>query len=254
MPALRQQIRVKMPTFSYRPGEAEGIADYFANRAAERWPSKYARAMRLALGMDLSKDFGDRTPWPDVTNFRAGGTGLSLAEVANGSGLSPQVVQAIENGAPVETAANFSSLKEFGDARGFEMHGPVDPAYESVTRRQPSHLDMRHSFIGVGQELAATAVNCYQCHFHSGAMPDQKDAPIAWAPDLSYARERLREDYVNDWLVNPGLIYPGTAMPANFAADPPQYQETYPDSTNAQQVEAVLDFLYNYDRAPTPSD
>jgi hypothetical protein len=37
-------------------------------------------------------------------------------------------------------------------------------------------------------------------------------------------------------------------MPANFAGDPPQYQDRYPNSTNDQQLKAVLEFLFNYDR------
>ena len=251
--SLRQQIRTKMPTFSYAESEAEGIADYFANRADAQWPSKYARSMRLALGLELSKESENRQ-WPEVSNFRVGGTGLSVAEVASGAGISDAVVRAIEAGAPVETAANFPKLLAFGNERGFSMSGPVNPAYESIARRAPSHLAERHAFIGTGQELAANAVNCYQCHFHAGTAPEQAGDPIAWAPDLDYARERLREDWLADWLANPSLIYPGTAMPGNFGADPPQYQETYPESTNRQQIDAVLDFLYNSDRAPTPSD
>ena len=251
--SLRQQIRTKMPTFTYSEGEAEGIADYFANRAAENWPSKYARTMRVALGLDLNKEFDGR-PWPAISNFRAGGTGLSVAEVAEGAGVTPKIVKAIEAGAKVETGANFHKVLAFGNSRGFSMSGAVDPNYESVMRRSPSNLAARHAFIGTGQELAADAVNCYQCHFHGGEDPEQADAPIAWAPDLTYTRERLREGWLADWLANPNLIYPGTAMPGNFGADPPQYQETYPESSNAQQIEAVLDFLYNFDRAPTPSD
>lgn len=251
--SLRQQIRTKMPTFHYRDGEAEGIADYFANRAEQEWPSKYARTMRMTLGLELSKDFETRH-WPEVSNFRAGGSGLSVAEVAQGAGVTDAIVRAIEAGAKVETAANFDKLFAFGSERGFSMTGPVNPKYESISRRSPSQLAERHAFIGTGQELAANAVNCYQCHFHDGQDPEQAGDPIAWAPDLAYSRERLREDWLADWLGNPNLIYPGTAMPGNFGADPPQYQETYPESTNRQQIDAVLDFLYNFDRAPTPSD
>ncbi len=251
--SLRQQIRTKMPTFSYAPGEAEGIADYFANRAAENWASKYARTMRMALGIELNKEFETRS-WPEVSNFRSGGTGISVAEVAEGAGVSDAIVRGIEAGGKVEIAANFHKVLAYGNSRGFSMSGAVDPNYESIMRRSPSNLAARHSFIGIGQELAAVAVNCYQCHFHGGEAPEQADAPIAWAPDLAYTRERLREGWLVDWLNNPNLIYPGTAMPGNFGADPPQYQETYPESSNAQQIEAVLDFLYNFDRAPTPSD
>jgi hypothetical protein len=51
----------------------------------------------------------------------------------------------------------------------------------------------------------------------------------------------------------PSLIYPGTAMPANFLAIPPEYQEIYPDSNGTEQIRAVLDWLYNYDRTPPMS-
>ena len=44
------------------------------------------------------------------------------------------------------------------------------------------------------------------------------------------------------------MIYPGTSMPENFANSPPQFQEFYPGSHNADQIQAVLDWLYNFDR------
>jgi hypothetical protein len=37
-------------------------------------------------------------------------------------------------------------------------------------------------------------------------------------------------------------------MPANFSADPPQYQDAYPKSSNEDQIRIVLDWLYNLDR------
>jgi hypothetical protein len=42
-------------------------------------------------------------------------------------------------------------------------------------------------------------------------------------------------------------------MPSNFLAIPPEYQEVYPDSTGADQIQAVLDWLYNHDRTPPMS-
>jgi cbb3-type cytochrome oxidase cytochrome c subunit len=65
---------------------------------------------------------------------------------------------------------------------------------------------------------------------------------------LARVRERLREDWTEEWLWNPGTTYPGTSMPANFLGDPPQYQAVYPNSTNNDQVQAVLDWLFNLDR------
>jgi hypothetical protein len=86
-----------------------------------------------------------------------------------------------------------------------------------------------------------------QCHFLRGAAPTQT-TPITWAPDLDHARERLRPDWVREWLTDPGRTYPGTSMPANFSLDQTQWQELLP-RPSAQQIEAVLTWLYNLDRA-----
>jgi cbb3-type cytochrome oxidase cytochrome c subunit len=86
-----------------------------------------------------------------------------------------------------------------------------------------------------------------QCHYLRGASPTQS-TPIAWAPDLDHARERLRPDWVREWLTEPSKIYPGTAMPANFPLDQEQWQE-FLTAPSAQQIEAVLTWLFNLDRA-----
>ena len=125
--------------------------------------------------------------------------------------------------------------------------------YEQTERRSPTHLAERREFIAHGIAIADKAVNCFQCHFYDDNPPEQAGSPIAWAPDFALVRERLREEWVEDWLWNPLLIYPGTAMPANFLGDPPQYQDVYPDSTNDDQVQAILDWLYNLDRLDAPN-
>jgi mono/diheme cytochrome c family protein len=259
--ALRRQMRVRMPTFSYGEGEAEAVADYFAYQAEKDWPARYAKRLRYAMGMDVKDDFsGPGLPWPRAVNQTEGGSGLSLDEMVDlaeshpeTSGLRASTIALIEAGSKPDIQANLSKLLELGQLEGFRMNGPVDPHSQWVRRRSPSYLAQRAPFIEVGQRLATdpNAVNCYQCHWHAGLPPEQESTPIAWAPDLSIARERLREDWSQEWLWNPGLIYPGTSMPANFTGDPPQFQDHYPDSTNPEQVQAVLDWLYNFDRALT---
>jgi hypothetical protein len=86
-----------------------------------------------------------------------------------------------------------------------------------------------------------------QCHFLRGNPPSQS-TPISWGPELDNARERLRPDWVREWLTDPAKIYPGTSMPANFPADQTQWQEFFP-APSSQQIEAVLTWLYNLDRA-----
>jgi cytochrome c2 len=248
---LRKQMRVVMPTFAFTDGEAEAVADYFAYLAEKEHPADYAKTLRLALGIEPKESFeGPGIPWPELSGQMSGGDGTDLTTIAVGAGVSKQTVESIEAGSAPAIQASFPKVEAFGDEAGFTWHSPVDPRYEEVTRRSPSHLADNHDRLSIGQQLAVRDVNCYQCHWHNGAPPEQEGTPIAWAPDLAITRERLREDWVHDWLWNPSLIYPGTAMPANFAGDPAGYQETYPESTNADQIQAVMDWLYNLDRIP----
>jgi mono/diheme cytochrome c family protein len=124
------------------------------------------------------------------------------------------------------------------------MVGPPSTSYEAVKRRQPSYTPQ----VDLGHAIAKQAVNCFQCHFLDGRPPDQLDAPLAWAPDLKHSRERLREDFVWEWLWSPQMVYPGTAMPANFAPDVPMYEDVAPDTNNAEQIGAVLDWLFNLEK------
>lgn len=222
---LRPQVRVRMPSFDFDAGEAESVADYFAYKSAREWPARYARAWRLARG-------------------------LSPADAARECGVSVDTLLEIENGGRAATKASFDKVATKIRASEFAMRAAVDPKYELTRTRTAAYLEQRraadNAHLARGEALAVQAVNCFQCHFRLGQPPPAD--PIAWAPDLNLTRERLREDWVHDWLRDPSLIYPGTSMPANFTANPPQYQEHYPSSTNSDQLKVVLEWLYNFDR------
>jgi cytochrome c2 len=228
---LRQQLRVRMPTFDWAEGEAGAVADYFASRSQRDWPARYARKLLLQSGKSSAELAADMS--------------------AKGLRTSAAVVQGIVEGKPVETATGLAALREFGEPLGFDLAGPVDPSYETVPQRSPGRLSTvlasDPEFFAKVHELVVAGPNCVQCHFLRGAPPTQS-TPVAWAPDLDHARERLRPDWTREWLVDPSRIYPGTSMPANFPADQTQWQEFYP-APSAQQIEAVLDWLYNLDRA-----
>ncbi len=232
---LRQQIRVRMPSFQWGEGEAGAVADYFANRSKLDWPARYARSLLL----------------------KSGKTSAQVAEDMAAKRLksSPAVVQGIADGKPVETATGLDALLRYGRELGFVLSGPVNPAYEAIAQRSPAQLD---SVLGADPEFfqrvhrlvtdtSGKGPNCVQCHFLRGVSPTQS-TPLAWAPDLDHTRERLRPDWVRVWLTDPARIYPGTSMPANFPADQEQWQELLP-APSARQIEAVLSWLFNLDRA-----
>lgn len=269
--ALREQIRVRMPTFNYLDGEAEAVADYFVNKSRNDWYARYAHTMRQMLGRELRADIAD-TQWPldlqktwPAGEFMTTGNGLSVADVAAGSQLSVGAIRAIERGYKPDIRAKFRTLFDWGEEQGFRMTGQVSGSYERIERRSPTHWAQARAMLESGWHIALEGVKCFQCH---PTLWDQVDpetsklipahtfpaTPITWAPDLERARERLREEWVREWQWSPKFIYPGTAMPDNFSADVPQYQAQYPGSTNGQQISAILDWLFNLDRAAPITD
>jgi len=238
---LREQIRVRMPTFSWGAGEAGAVADYFASRSNREWPARYARRLLLAeqktpaeLAQEIERLVGAKT----------------LAKR-----LPAASIQGIVDGKPVETATGLEALLAYGRHVGFAMAGRVDPRYEAVGERLPSLVDavLRadpdyfqkvHALV---TDTTGKGPNCVQCHFLRDAPPTQS-TPVAWAPDLDHARERLRPEWLREWLTDPSRVYPGTSMPANFPADQSQWQELLP-APSAAQIEAVLTWLLNLDRA-----
>ena len=200
---------------------------------------------------------GGALDWPALTNDVTGGKGLTLAELSDASEISVADLQAIEAGYQPSIDAKFDDLQDYGDAQGFRLSGAPSTSYERTERRSPAYLDMRGDLPRIGGVVAVEGVTCFKCHWNHGTPPGEAAEPggevvpvlpIAWAPDLALSRDRLREDWTHDWFWKPPLTYPGTAMPENFANSPPQYQEVYPGSSNEDQIQAVLDWLYNFDK------
>lgn len=245
---IRPQMRVHMPQFNISGDDAAAVADYFAFKAEKEAPEKYARAMRTAQGITPKRSFeGNGMPWPELVNEMSDISAVSADEFGAPMRLSGKAVKNIEGGSAPEIAANFPRYAARAEEIGFTKNAGVNPSHERIEQRAASY----HAEIEYGRAVAFEKVDCFKCHWFNGAGPSQMDAPIAWAPDLSLTRERLRPNWTEDWLWNPALIYPGTSMAANFATEDPEWLAKYPGSTNAQQIDAVLDWLYNLDRTET---
>jgi cytochrome c2 len=57
---------------------------------------------------------------------------------------------------------------------------------------------------------------CISCHAVNQEMVDAIVDKSSLAPNLSLVSERLRFDWLHDWILNPAQIAPGTRMPDNF--------------------------------------
>jgi cytochrome c2 len=83
---------------------------------------------------------------------------------------------------------------------------------------------------------------CVKCHVVGGKLPNQD--PANMAPDLAKVPERLRADWLSQWLADPGRIASGTRMPANFPAD--SKENAFPEilgGDQSKQIEAVRAYL-----------
>jgi cytochrome c1 len=95
--------------------------------------------------------------------------------------------------------------------------------------------------LAVGADLF-TKLQCASCHPTSSALPPGKD-PADLAPNLMLAHERLRPEWVLQWLADPQKIVQGTRMPTFF----PDGQSPFPNILGGDakaQIQAVRDHLF----------
>ncbi len=130
----------------------------------------------------------------------------------------------------------------FAAVDGADYPYGYDPRLDESTlaekeRSYPGHL--------VGAMRIVTNNNyCVKCHLVGSYSPPGN--PKALAPQLERVHERLRPDYVHDWIANPKRFLPYTGMPVNIPFDAPVSQELYRGSSE-QQVDALTDLLMHFD-------
>jgi hypothetical protein len=92
---------------------------------------------------------------------------------------------------------------------------------------------------------------CVQCHPVGDFDPDKELR--GKGPDLARIYQRLRPDYLRNWLAKPTSFLPYTGMPVNIAYDPnlPHTGSQVPQDlfhgASIQQLDALVDLLMNYD-------
>ncbi|MCZ6690150.1 MAG: c-type cytochrome [Planctomycetota bacterium] len=90
--------------------------------------------------------------------------------------------------------------------------------------------------------LNSSEAQCTNCHIVAGKKPTED--PASLAPDLSFARERLRPHWIRRWLRNPASLQPGTKMPVPLWGED---FKKYLNLTDTQQIEAMKNLLYHLD-------
>ena len=91
----------------------------------------------------------------------------------------------------------------------------------STKYRQGYELVSDYGYYDLDQDEWVDAFNegsrCYVCHFE-GDVPPGKDYaisdPLVWAPNLALSKERLRPEWIKEWLRNPQHYMEYTKMVA----------------------------------------
>ena len=86
--------------------------------------------------------------------------------------------------------------------------------------------------------------NCTTCHIQGDRFPP--GTPDRWAPNFALAAERLRPEWIIDWLADPQSLMPGTRMPAFYPLGAPGIL----DSDTDHQLEVLRDYLLTLGESP----
>jgi len=112
-----------------------------------------------------------------------------------------------------------------------------ESSVKAAEQAHPGHLDGAMKIVTNGNY-------CVKCHLVGSYSPPGN--PKALAPQLERVHERLRPDYVHNWIANPKRYLPYTGMPVNIPFDKPVSQDLYA-GTSEQQVDALTDLLMHFD-------
>jgi cytochrome c2 len=93
----------------------------------------------------------------------------------------------------------------------------------------------------VGADLF-NRLQCASCHPTSNVLPPGKEAADL-APNLILAHDRLRPQWVLDWLADPQKIVPGTRMPTFFEGGKSPLTNILGGSAK-EQIEAIRDHIF----------
>jgi len=100
------------------------------------------------------------------------------------------------------------------------------------------------AYFHAGKKLfSADYFDCGACHIQGDTF--LAGTPDRWAPDFSLAKDRLKPEWMVEWLYDPQKLSPGTKMPTYF--DPEYFEETGPDDVlngnEHEQIKALRDYI-----------
>ncbi|QDT00164.1 c-type cytochrome [Adhaeretor mobilis] len=125
--------------------------------------------------------------------------------------------------------------------------------YEYNPHQQQSYLTelsrQREDPLGEAMQVVTNGNYCVKCHGVADYMP--KGDVTTLGPNLAEVGQRLRPEFLRNWIANPKHILPYTGMPVNIPYNPNEphlgglSQELF-HGTSIEQVRGLVDLLLNF--------
>jgi len=125
-----------------------------------------------------------------------------------------------------------------------DMVGASQPSLPSI-KLSPAK---QKAFLEAGKKLmSAEYFDCWSCHQKGEKKPE---GPMeGWAPDLEISSQRLRRDWIVQWLRDPQKLMPGTKMPTYFEGS-----DSGPDEIlggdETKQIVAIVEYVLSLTSSP----
>jgi len=247
---LRPWLKIRMPSFHLDHDQTTTLVEYFVG-ASQSQAASLAQRLRTVHGWESKVN---STPTWRKSWF----LDLSINYVADWLArfaLRQKLVLPFD-------------LDTHNSANGGEAAKTISAAFQKIVtgaeflRRL---YDVNYPFSGLPHVQASEEryehgkallleLKCLACHVAGNPFAEGTTTDIK-APNFALAHRRLRPDWVQQWLLNPQWIQPGTNMPQLFSNGNSAFKD-YPDAdrdklqaeygkTAAEQIQLLIDFLYD---------
>ena len=266
-----RRIVSRMPVFQVSDEDTKALAVLLKSFQPEKYPLSYIHNRSEKLNdIDAGRRVVKKYNCTGCHEIEGGGGDYRDVIIAH-EGLSEMVAKQFAppplkaEGARVYPDWLFAFLKEPSEIRyGLKVRMPTfglsdDEAttlvsyfsalddepfpYETLETPTPTSTELR-----VGKQIF-DVLQCISCHPAKGErIPEGSDK--AGRPDLSLAKERLKADWLIDWMKDPQTFQPGTAMPQAWPLVGGQHMplDGYADDDAEKQIRLVRDYLISLGR------
>ncbi len=244
--------KLRMPQFDFTDGEAQALVTFLLSLQKAEVPLEMKKSLsikenQVEAGRLLAAKFNCQGC--HTLDGKEGAVRSIIEDKGNappiltGEGKKVQEVwlyHFLENPTPIRPWLHYR-MPTFGfDEKElttliqyFNHLSAVEPSYQG-TRIPPSTLEE----VEAGHKLFES-FQCIKCH---KSKPEPGLSASFLAPDLVMAKDRLRPDWVIDWLKDPQEVEPGTMMPTFFPEGKSPVTDIFGGDA-AKQIKAMRDYL-----------